>query len=291
MRRLVPLVVAPLTLFLAACGAETPGAGGAGTTGEPPPAVSEPDPAQLYEANTTVLENKTHGPMLCLGGVLMSLPPQCGDVPMAGWDWSAVEGEKTVSGTTSGSYHLVGRYDGETFTATTVGPYEKGFTPDEDPDFSSPCPDPEGGWPGLEHASQEEAHRVAVYARSQPDYAAMWVTPLEPAKYEFSPVVVNVVFTGEPDRHEAEIRKVWDGPLCVVARDVPTARELAGIRKEAEASLDELGLQMLWSAGPDVEPVIEIGVVADLGGKGQAAFDARFGPGVVRVIPALEPVS
>jgi hypothetical protein len=45
-------------------------------------------------------------------------------------------------------------------------------------------------------------------------------------------VIVNAVFTGDAELHEAEIRKVWDGPLCVVARDVPTARELARIRKE-----------------------------------------------------------
>jgi hypothetical protein len=48
---------------------------------------------------------------------------------------------------------------------------------------------------------------------------------------------------------------------------------------------------MLWSAGPAVEPVIEIGVVADLGGKAQAAFDARYGAGLVHVIPALKPAS
>ena len=81
------------------------------------------------------------------------------------------------------------------------------------------------------------------------------------------------------------------GPLCIVERDVPTADELARIRKEAEASLDELGLQMLWSAGPGVEPIIEIGVVVDVEGKGQAALDARFGAGVVRLIPALKPAS
>jgi hypothetical protein len=40
-----------------------------------------------------------------------------------------------------------------------------------------------------------------------------------------------------------------------------------------------------------VEPVIEIGVVADVGGKAQAALDARYGPGVVRLIPALKPLS
>jgi len=110
-------------------------------------------------------------------------------------------------------------------------------------------------------------------------------------KAEFGPVIVNAVFTGDRERHEVEMRKVWGGPLCVVERDVPTADELARIRKEAEASVDELGLQMLWSEGPDVEPVIEIGVVVDVGGNGQAALDDRYGIGVVRLTPSLKPAS
>ena len=46
---------------------------------------------------------------------------------------------------------------------------------------------------------------------------------------------------------------------------------------------------MLWSAGPAVEPIIGIGVVIDVEGKGQAALDARYGAGLVRLIPALKP--
>jgi hypothetical protein len=49
---------------------------------------------------------------------------------------------------------------------------------------------------------------------------------------------------------------------------------------------------MLWSQGPGVpgvEPVIEIGVVVDVDGQGQAALDAQFGAGVVRLISALRP--
>jgi hypothetical protein len=34
----------------------------------------------------------------------------------------------------------------------------------------------------------------------------------------------------------------------------------------------------------------EIQVVADPGGEGQAALDERFGPGLVRLLPALRPV-
>jgi hypothetical protein len=285
MRKLLLLVLASLSLLLSACGASTP-------TDAPAPAVPKPkpDPNQLYGANAMVLEDRTHGPMLCLGGVLESLPPQCGDVPMAGWDWHAVEGEETAGGTTWGSYHVVGKYDGETFTVTDVGPFENGPA-ETDPDFTSPCPEPPGGWPGLDQATQNDDTAAHAYARSQPDYVTSWVTHLEPEKFEFGPVIVNVVFTDDAERHEAEIRKVWGGPLCVIERDVLSARELARIRKEVEAGLDELGLRMLWSDASGVEPVIEIGVVVDVNGAAQSELDARYGPGVVRIVPALKPLS
>ena len=296
MPRFVPVIVAPLALLLAACGADGPSAGDATTTAdEPPPVVSELDPGQLYEGNGMVCEEGTRGPMLWLGGIPMILgPPQCGGIPLVNWDWQAVEGEAIEDGTTSGSYHVVGTYDGETFAVTDVGPYEDDPSAfGTNPDTRSPCHEPEGGWvvPDPAHNTQNDVGSAAVYARSQPDYVTSWNTHLEPAQLEFGPVIFNAVFTGDAEGHEAEIRKVWEGPLCVVVRDVPTARELGRVRKEAEAGLGDLALQMLWSAGPGVEPVIEIGVVADVGGKAQAALDARYGPGVVRLIPALKPLS
>jgi hypothetical protein len=283
MQKVLALLVGSSALVLAACGASIP-------ADAPPPAVPKPAPDLLYEANATVLEDRTRGPMLCLGGVLLSLPPQCGDVPIAGWDWQAVEGEETAGGTTWGNYHVVGRYDGETFTVTDVGPSENRRA-ETDADFATPCPEPPGGWTGLDQATQNDDAQAHAYARSQPDYVTSWVTHLDPAQLEFGPVIVNVIFTGDAERHEAEIKKVWDGPLCVIERDVPTARELARIRKEVEAGLDALGLRMLWSQGPGVEPVVEIGVIVDVEGTAQAALDARYGPGVIRLIPALRPVS
>ena len=145
--------------------------------------------------------------------------------------------------------------------------------------------------PDPAHNTQNDVGSAGAYARSQPDYVASWNTHLEGERFEFSPVIFNAVFAGDAERHEAEIRNVWEGPLCVVARDVPTARELAHIRKEVEASLDDLALEMLWSSGPGIERVIEIGVVADIGGKGQAALNRRYGPGLVHVVPSLKPVS
>ena len=293
MRRILAVGLAPLVLLVSACGAAERTAGGPRTTGEGPATSTAPapEPTGLYQGDGMVLEAKDRGPELCLGGVLDSLPPQCSGVPLLGWDWATVEGEERAGGTTWGSYHVVGRYDGETLTVTDVRPYEEGASFGTDPDFSSPCPAPNGGWEAFGVVTQDETEAVHAYAKRQPDYVISWHTHLRPAEAEFGPVVVNVVFTGDAERHEAEIREFWDGPLCVVERPGRTESELAQIRKEAEASLPALGLEMLWSSEAGVDSAIEIGVVVDVDGKGQAAFDARYGPGVIRLFPALTPAS
>ncbi|MGH2591791.1 MAG: hypothetical protein ACRDGW_13485, partial [Actinomycetota bacterium] len=88
---------------------------------EPSPSEEPPISSQLYEANTTILESRDHGPELCLGGVADSYPPQCGGVPIANWDWDLVDGEESASGTTWGNFHVVGNYDGSTFTVADAG--------------------------------------------------------------------------------------------------------------------------------------------------------------------------
>jgi hypothetical protein len=282
--RVAVLAMLVFALSLTACGSDR--------TGEPQRTVSRGDRGALYEVDAMVLENRTHGPMLCLGGVLLSLPPQCGDVPILGWDWQTVEGEESARDTTWGLYHLVGRYDGKTFAVTETGPYdERGAVDEAAVNFETPCREPTGGWSGLDQATQEDARPALSYAESQPGYVTSWVTHLDRAKLEFGPVVVNAVFTAGRERHEREMKKVWDGPLCVIERGSRSAHELDEIRRDAEARLELLGVRMLWSSGPDLAPVIEIGIVADAGGQAQAALDERYGPGVVRLLPALKPPS
>lgn len=301
MRKLVLAVPTGLVLLvLSACGAEEPGDPKVAS-----PPASSPAPARIYEADTVVLEQRagsghpTHGPMLCLGAQADSYPPQCGSVPIANWDWDAVEGEEKASGASWGQYHVVGTYDGETFTVTDVLPYED-HPPNfwSEVDFSSPCQEPEGGWvlPDPEQALQQDASGANAYAQRQPDVVTSWVTHIKPGKLtgavdEFDPVIFNAVFTGNLERHEAEIRKRWRGPICIVAGEGPTKRELIRIRVQAEAYVTgELGLQMLGSDCCGVAHVIEIGVVADPEGVGQAALDARW-PGIVFLYPALRPVA
>ena len=284
------LVLVPL---LAACGAGDPDPSGGSRS-----APAEPT---LYAANATVLEIPDHGPELCLGVVADSLPPQCGGVPLIGWRWDAVEGEESLDGTTWGDYRVVGRYEGKTFTVVDVeAPQPADEEQAADPDFTPPCPEPVGGWrvPDPEHNTQDGVDAAGAYAQRQAEYVASWVYHLEdmPPAYEdileSTPVVYVAVFGASAERHEAEIRERWSGPLCVVERpDLPTEREAARIRREAEAMLDDLGLDMLWSSEGTYEQAAVIGVVLDANGDGQTAFDVRFGPGVVRVVSALQPVS
>jgi hypothetical protein len=63
--------------------------------------------APVYQADALVLESPEHGPQLCRE-VASSYPPQCGGPDVLGWNWGAVEGEESASGTTWGSYRVVG---------------------------------------------------------------------------------------------------------------------------------------------------------------------------------------
>ncbi|HSK16084.1 MAG TPA: hypothetical protein VK915_07935 [Gaiellaceae bacterium] len=285
------LVAAALGLLPLGCGAEGPqddAAGSQGSTEAPP--EQGPEPAGLYEVNATILEAGDAGPMLCLGAIADSYPPQCGDVPLAGWDWDAVEGEEHAAGTTWGSYRVVGRFDGETFVVTEVAPFGEGPPGPGAPDFTTSCPEPEGGWAVVDPArvSEEDFGAAVAYAESQPESVAVWVDqPGGPSGLR----ILNATFTGELERHEAGLRELWGGPLCVAPSEGPTASELEQIRAEAEALVeDELPFGLLWSSGPGVEPAIEIGVVVDPGGEAQAVLDGRYGVGTVRLIPALRPV-
>ena len=121
------VVVAPMALVLAACGADGPSAGGAEpTTSEQPPVASDPDQGQPHEGNGMVCDDETGGPMFWLGGVrlMIEAPPTCGGIPLLNWDWGAVDGEASKRGTIWGSYHVVGAYDGESFAVTEAGPYQ-----------------------------------------------------------------------------------------------------------------------------------------------------------------------
>jgi len=253
----------------------------------------------LHTGSGTVLESPDQGPELCLGPIALSLPPQCGGVPLVGWQWESVSGEQTAIGTTWGEYGVTGSFDGKVLTltepavepVTTAGP---GASHSEQDPFTTPCPEPAGGWIPVDPSrSGEDAVQAAnAYAQSQSDHAAFWVDHLAPADQEpaaDSPMILNVAFTGELQRHERELRQVWGGPLCVQEMK-HTVAELRGIQDDfSNGAAAESGLQVLWSGALEHQQKVEVGVVAVTDAQRQDVAE-RYGAGLVELVPGLRPV-
>ena len=270
--------VASLIVVLSACG--TPGG-----------SRSEPGTSRdLYETTATVLSSPAHGPMLCLGTILDSFPPQCGDVPITNWDWQRVEDEERARGTTWGRYRMVGTYDGESFTVTDVEPAEADDPPDDDYPITTPCDTPEGGWPVPDPSRDDDDDVIAanIAVRKDPEFAGLWVQHSLPgtATETGSLTLLNVAFTGNLARHEEKIRQHWGGPLCMVEFE-RSFRELKRI--QAELSDKKFNIQSLWSDIDVRKNQVNIGVVV-IDDFARKALDEHYGPDAVRAHPALRPV-
>ena len=153
------LAVAALVL-VAGCGEET---------GHPSPSTPAPHaierPTAVPEAEgpvttgypVTVLDDGD-GAELCLGGVMDSLPPQCGGPSLVGWEWADHQGDfESRGGARWGDFMVTGTFDGTSLTPSDVVPADEFEEPDdsaafEDDSFATPCPEPDGGWRVLDPA-------------------------------------------------------------------------------------------------------------------------------------------
>jgi hypothetical protein len=79
----------------------------------------EPVPAPGTElVGVAMIIDDGDGPQLA-HELLASLPPQGGDIPIANFDWSLVDGEESLNGTTwSDGVEVTGTWDGTAFTVT-----------------------------------------------------------------------------------------------------------------------------------------------------------------------------
>ena len=67
-----------------------------------------------------------------------SLPPQGGDIPLAGWNWNDVDGEQTIGDVTwGGMYEVIGTWDGTILTVTQP-PISAVYQPSETFAFVTP---------------------------------------------------------------------------------------------------------------------------------------------------------
>lgn len=283
--RLAPIFL--VVMMLVGCAESDPGGG----------AVDGSDPADRtvtgrYQGNGMVLQPGDDAAELCLGAIAASYPPQCGGIPITNWDWDAVEKEERASGTTWGSYHVVGTYDGASFTVEEAGDSVPSAEDPTDP-FASPCPEPDGGWAGTDATRTSEEDRLAAVklAEDQPDHTASWIDyidrdPLDPEHP--GPYILVLGFTGDLERHRADAARLWGGPLCVIQQSRPFGA-LKSIQRGLEEVTAEIGIGYLGS-GIDVmrNQVYLATVIATP--ELEAALAARFGEGAVRIEPELHPV-
>jgi hypothetical protein len=222
-----------------------------------PPAAASPPAQQLWTGTATLLQTPDGRLTLCGGSILSSLPPAgCGGAYVTDLDPMTVEGaERFKNGTiTTPSVRLVGTWDGEALTVTQPPALAEPATPSPAPPIPGPsCAEPADGWP-FDRADMLAWGRVQEYANGQPDAG----TP----RVDHSQRILTVPFTGDLDRHRADIAKIYDGPVCVELVE-HSDRELRALFTKAQADIKERGLQMMsGSGGGSADPYVSLSVVA-----------------------------
>lgn len=279
------MVLGPVTLLVvAACGGDDSDVrAGRGR--------DEPD-GRRYRGTITVLESPDHGPQMC-SVLLESYPPQCEGPDVVGWSWDEAPSPESASGTTWGTYQLTGTWDGERLTLTEPPQAPPPPPPPavEDPDFSTPCPEPSGGWLIVDPAktTYESLEAVTAAARGRSDFAGLWVDeqtrPRAPEGVTVDypgTLVLNVLVTGDVAAAERDLRAVWGGALCVTEGLRPYA-DLLAIQDEIVAAGEAIG-----SGIDERQGVLSVDVWVDDGL--QSTYDDRYGPDTVVVTAVLQPV-
>ena len=290
-------VAALVLACLAGCGTET-GGSSAGTGSRAVPEGYVPAGyTGAFRGSGTVLQDGTHGPQLC-GAVMDSLPPQCSGLDLVGWDWDAVEHREEVGVRWVDAATVTGTLQGTTLTLTA--PPVPGAAGQQTPlaqDFSTPCPEPEGGWRPVDPArATEEARGAALeLARASADYAGGWIdqsylpdgAPPEQAN-DPQRYVLDLLFTGDLAAHEAAVREVWGGALCVTEAERPYA-DLQRVQEELTRPRGGAGPTLSSTAVSETENRVE--AVADVAWwADQQALDERYGVGTVHLSGWLVPV-
>jgi hypothetical protein len=281
------LLLAAIVLLLAGCAASD----------APAPAAGARE--RRYQATATVLQSRDHGPELCLTGMAGWLPA-CRGLPIPNWRWDQVEGEQAAGSTIWGRYRLVGTYDGASFTvsrADLAPPERQPSHQEQFKDEPKPgCPEPAGGWQVPDPARRSEGYLEPVTraARAEPDFAGVWLSYLAPMgnKVAEDPgeFVLNVAFTGDLARHQAELRPRWGGRLCVT-RQQRSYRELLRIQRELQGDVcADLGLRVLGTGIRESANAVTLMVVV-LEERAREALDARYGTGAVQATAVLTPAA
>ncbi|MDJ0349706.1 hypothetical protein [Cryobacterium sp. PH29-G1] len=114
-RRLIIATLVATGLFaVTACAGDA-----SGGTDSGPVALPQPTPTDTeLVGQGTVLQKGHAEPMLCLGPIMESYPPQCSGPTISGWNWSLARYSETASTVTWGTYAVFGIWNGEAFAQT-----------------------------------------------------------------------------------------------------------------------------------------------------------------------------
>ena len=293
------MALAGVALVLGGCGGQPPADGTAVVTAAQPSVGLVPLAYDgRFRAVGMVLENRDHGPQLCVGVIGTSDPPTCIGPDIMSWDWDAVE-HNVASGTKDGFYVLVGTFEDEIFVLTEPAVVDDGTLTGPEPfagiDLSTPCPPPPGGWTPVDPArTTHSAYQAAAErAESLTGFGGVWIAPIEDQGIGEGPgtggatndpqsFVMNVSTTGDLHAMERELRALWGGSLCLSK----------AVRSEAELSAVQAGLTDLpgsvgvWTDVREGQVVVEVHVATV---ETQRELDERFGAGVVRQHGLLVP--
>lgn len=249
---------------------------GDGSTATAAPDLVPVDPGAELVGMGMVMQSTPDGPVeLCVGAVLESYPPQCSGPALEGaFDWADVEVEEASGVTWSNeSYYGVGHLDlsGEgqgTLTLTrplSLEPPEGYLPPDAaTSDFPQLCEDPTADVPDVDQAARtqgtqgfDEEQALLELLPQVEGYVTSWVSDGGP--------LMNVVVTSQTDVEQVRdrLRAVYQGPLCVEARDLPTGADVQAAQDALAPRFSELRLQ---HSGAGASGLLDVGaLVADEG--------------------------
>jgi hypothetical protein len=262
---------------------ETTAPGPVATTVLPGAATSAPsEPGSVadvsYEVVAPVLETAERGTQLCLGQwMIAATPPQCDGPELDGWSWDFVGGGNPAGTGTWAEAYLAGTWDaarrafvvssGRVPTAADRGRLEP-----RKPDFSVPCAEPVGGWSApIEKWPDDQIQTIAGYAGS-------WEDPTHR--------VMTVKFTGDLEAAEAAVRQYYAGNLCVA----PAQHDEEQLKAISNQLLSMSSVKWLWATvqADATGEWVDVGSITP-DPERQAAFDAQYGEGVVRITSRLRP--
>ena len=155
-------------------------------------------------------------------------------------------------------------------------------------------PTPTGGWQVVDATKLDGQDAALEHASAQPDFAGAWLDQsINPAAAEEEPdeeamddpaeLVLNLRFTGDLPRHEAEIRSYWGGALCLTEAD-RTLRDLERIQQALQEEPDALSSDI-----DTVQGTVGLTVPAADPAQ-QAPLDRRHGEGTAVVTGRLPPL-